>query len=308
MVVSRRPFIRFSKFGEWGRFGNQLFEYAYLRIMAERLGCDIEIPDWVGPQLFNIPHHPMTNLPARGRIQEAYNTDSRARWVAGFDKDLRNFEVTGYFQYHTSHYRPYKRQWQTWFAPREEVRERLRAGEEKLKSLGNTLVGLHIRRGDYGRREFYITPVSWYRRWLDEHWSKFDRPVLFVATEDPNLVEHFAQWDPQTTTRLGVELKAEPMPQHQYLQHDLNCREPHQLDFYPDFYFLSLCQAMMMPNSTYSFAAAMIGSPTFCWRSSLRQAAFVPVDPWNEFPLTHDMVADYPHIDGISMTENPYWK
>jgi hypothetical protein len=41
-----------SSTGQLGRFGNQLFQYAFLRLCAEKSGARVECPAWVGQTLF----------------------------------------------------------------------------------------------------------------------------------------------------------------------------------------------------------------------------------------------------------------
>lgn len=35
-----------------GRFGNQLFQYAFARALAEKYGAELQTSDWIGPQIF----------------------------------------------------------------------------------------------------------------------------------------------------------------------------------------------------------------------------------------------------------------
>jgi hypothetical protein len=44
--------ITISCLGQHGRFGNQLFQYAYARAYAEKLGAELHTPDWIGKELF----------------------------------------------------------------------------------------------------------------------------------------------------------------------------------------------------------------------------------------------------------------
>jgi len=44
--------ITVSCLGQHGRFGNQLFQYAYARAYAEELGAELHTPDWIGRSLF----------------------------------------------------------------------------------------------------------------------------------------------------------------------------------------------------------------------------------------------------------------
>jgi hypothetical protein len=41
-----------SSIGQLGRFGNQLFQYAFLRICASESGSTVECPPWIGQSLF----------------------------------------------------------------------------------------------------------------------------------------------------------------------------------------------------------------------------------------------------------------
>jgi hypothetical protein len=44
--------ISFSKLGHMGRLGNQLFQYAFLRTTAQRLGVKFYCPGWIGDEIF----------------------------------------------------------------------------------------------------------------------------------------------------------------------------------------------------------------------------------------------------------------
>lgn len=44
--------VTVSCLGNMGRFGNQLFQYAYARAYAESIGAELHTPDWIGRQLF----------------------------------------------------------------------------------------------------------------------------------------------------------------------------------------------------------------------------------------------------------------
>ncbi len=46
------PVLTMSSIGKLGRFGNQLFQYAFLRICAEKSGARVECPPWIGQILF----------------------------------------------------------------------------------------------------------------------------------------------------------------------------------------------------------------------------------------------------------------
>jgi hypothetical protein len=44
--------VTVSCLGNYGQFGNQLFQYAYARAYAEKMGAELHTPDWIGRSLF----------------------------------------------------------------------------------------------------------------------------------------------------------------------------------------------------------------------------------------------------------------
>jgi len=51
--------VTVSCLGRHGRFGNQLFQYAYARAYAEKLGAQLQTPDWIGRRLFKNINEPI---------------------------------------------------------------------------------------------------------------------------------------------------------------------------------------------------------------------------------------------------------
>lgn len=51
-ATSSEPVLTMSSLGQLGRFGNQLFQYAFLRICARNSGARVECPPWIGQTLF----------------------------------------------------------------------------------------------------------------------------------------------------------------------------------------------------------------------------------------------------------------
>lgn len=294
--------------GTYGRFGNQLFQYAFLRIYARRHGLQLQTPPWVGEELFGIPPSPITvNLPA---YQEPVTHDHQpltGQTEPG--RELCGHDFRGYAQYHTSFYAPHRTRIREMYRPAGHLHQRMENPIRRLRSMGKTIIGIHLRRGDYGRLEFYVTPVSWYLDWLAANWHNYKAPVLFIATESPDLAKAFTAYAPATTSTLGIDLERNPLPHYPYLAHDTRARDPWQMDFFPDWYLLSQCDVLVTPNSTFSFTAGMVSnSLREFWRSSLPLAGFENLDIWDTIPLTHDRAEDYRHLDGVCLDETAYWK
>lgn len=82
-----KPKITCSCLGNFGRFGNQLFQAAFCLGYAKKYNLDVEFPtDWIGRKIFNMDHIPAisSKLPQMGR--------DKVPWGYG------NWDAYGYFQ------------------------------------------------------------------------------------------------------------------------------------------------------------------------------------------------------------------
>lgn len=271
-VYVRRPAIGMPTLGRNGRFGNQLFQYAFLSTYANAHGLKIETSPWVGQRLFGLTDPP----PRPRRVEFQQSPESMKDGRPQLPNTLADTNVWGYFQYHTSYYRPYRTFLRNLFDPVEPYATSVRRTVDILRRRGRTVVGLHVRRGDYGYKHFFKTPLAWYRSWLEDIWHRLERPVLFVASDDlTQVLPHFADYDPAALTNLGE-------------------RDP-ELDFYGDFYVLSQCDALAISNSSYSLFASMMNKRAAIFsRPDLRRQKLIPYDPWNCDVLFQDSVEEYP--------------
>jgi FkbM family methyltransferase len=267
----RRPRLSFSLLGQLGRFGNQFFQYAYLKIYAKLHNLQVETPPWIGQTLFGHADHSIVRrMPILQEWEAVLGNHSHTFDFAG-PPPLANLDLCGYFQGPTDTFAPYKEYFQSLFEPMPTVRLRLQAALERLRTTGRTVVGLHLRRGDYGYGYFFLAPNAWYREWLARLWPTLDHPVLFLASDRPEEVKgEFADFQPLTAQDLGIAMEEAP--------------------FYPDFYLLSQCDYVAISNSTFSFAACMLNrrGQSFV-RPDLKAGGLVPFDPWNSEPLLRDM-------------------
>ena len=297
-------YVTMSQFGHYGRFGNQVFEVAFLETYAAMHGCRLQLNPWVGNVLFNHKTEPVSGTLEPKVEPMALN----GQGLPPTADEYVNHDFRGYAQYHTSWYRPKKDFVKLLFQPTLQVQKRLLPALVKLRKMGKTVVGVHLRRGDYGRSIFYVTPVHWYLIWLAEHWDAFEDPVLFFASETPSLKGEFAKYNPVSAEDLGVNLSSEPLANYSYLAPDVRSREPLQMDFFPDWYLLSQCDVIAAGNSTFPFTAAMMGQVRRYFRSDLPSQSFVEIDPWDAYPLTYDLAEDYAAILGVCLKETKYWR
>ena len=154
--------IAFNELGRYGRFGNQLFQYAFLRTTARRLGVKFFCPAWAGDGIFLLQdENERTRVP--GPTDKSYQQpldncgflDSALRIEDGTD-------ILGYFQSEKYFDRDAVTRWYT-FRP-----ERVAAVQSRYKHLDLTqCTGIHLRFGDMRDNPlFVVLPPRYYARAL----------------------------------------------------------------------------------------------------------------------------------------------
>ncbi len=261
------PKVRASVIGLKGRFGNSILQYAFLRAYAAEFNLGYEVPEWVGRYLFDgndpWPSAPMPML----REEDARLEDSLAR------REPRlyvNFDFDGHFCYNTASMARHKGLIGQALAPHPLIRPLLDRAVGRLRGMGATLVAMHLRRGDFGQEPFWIAPEAWYQDWLAAHWAELERPVLYIASDDPQILEAFRAYSPVTVRDLGETIPG--------------------ADFFLDYHVLSQGDVVLISNSTFSFTATMMGAAQRdvpgrrFLRPDRERRCMVPFDPWDTDP------------------------
>lgn len=249
--------IGMTNLGQNGRFGNQIFQYGFLRLLAERRGLRLELPDWLGRDLFNadepLPGSPLPEMQENADLMVAA-LEGRAH--------VGDIDLRGYCQYHTACLRPYRAQWCDALAWRPAVTQLLNEYLAPVTSGDFTLVAVHIRRGDFGYGPFWIAPTSWYLSWLAELWPRLHRPRLYVATDDAGIIGDFTAYNPMTAADLP------PLPPG--------------LGFLLDFECLRRADHVAVSNSSFSVAATLLNErASSTHRPDLVAGGLVPFTPWD---------------------------
>jgi len=204
-----RPRVGSSSLATHGRFAHNVFEYMLVRLYAEAYGLTVETPEWVGGYYFEL-NDPLPTAPLRplffGRriINDLIDHPSD---TPPTDCDI--LSPLGPYRY----FERDRARIQSWFRPRSVWTPWIAPVMERLRSQGNTIVALHIRRGDFVLFRYTITETEWYVDWLRTIWDGLDKPVLYIATDDPAIVQDFAAFGPKTLIDLG-----EPWGGLEYLQ------------------------------------------------------------------------------------------
>jgi glycosyltransferase involved in cell wall biosynthesis len=269
-LYNKKAVISMSTLGKTGRFGNQIFQYAFLKLYAKEHDLRIEIPSWIGQYLFGHDDPPISqNLPVIEEQPQPYKNSESLILTA--KEPLKNVDFLGWFQFYTSYHRPHKKYLLSLFQPVPEIAANMKGAIDYLKKRGKTIVCLHLRRGDYQlpaphQSFFTIPPNQWYIEWLEYIWASLDHPVLYIASDDiENVINDFIHYHPLTIKDLNTELPEAP--------------------FYPDFFILTQCDILAISNSTFSFSAAMLNQRAkHFFRPDFIHEKLVSFDPWDSKP------------------------
>jgi len=233
-----------------GRLGNQMFEYAFMRKYAKRHGFRLEVNNWLGRKLFG-HNDPFPSKHYRLIIESnSINNQPISNGIWHSNPPVHDVIMEGYFQYHTSFYRTEMEDFKNLFRPVEKGRL-----DQRCQVFNNrTVIGCHLRRGDFGFDSMHpITPSSLYLEWLDSIWNTVPNPLLFLCSDEYGKVAgDFTKYNPITFGEV-----------------------------YDDFYALMNCQFLAVSNSTFSFLAAMLNSNVVAMRPDPSKNKLVRYDPWD---------------------------
>lgn len=273
--------ISMTALGRTGRFGNQLFQYAFLKLYALRNGLTLKVPPWQGEDLFGLSDSRSREGELCDLAFDAFDNDDLALWE--MDDPPRNVNFFGFFQEIPPSFKPHRTFLRRLFSLRDrKIREIQESAREHLRSQKRTLVAVHIRRGDYvgnGTPETRIVPVEWYRDLLTVLLPQLDNPVVTVATDGGAAVrERFADL---------------PLLPADYFS------APGLTEYWPDFYALREADVLLLCNSSFSRMAALLAeNGQRCFLPDFQEHRFVPYAPWEEANF-------WSHFSGEHLREGP---
>jgi hypothetical protein len=176
--------ISFRELGHYGRFGNQLFQYAFLRATARRLGVKFFCPEWAGDRIFLLND-------GQERAGIPGPTDKEYRQPLGncgfVDSALRiedGTDIRGYFQAERYFDRESVTRWYT-FKP-----DAVTAVQGKYRPIDLAqCTGIHLRFGDMKDNPmFVVLPPGYYATALSILPPR--KQILVFSDEVPAAKEH----------------------------------------------------------------------------------------------------------------------
>ena len=256
-----------SSLGSNGRFANQLFQYAYVKLYALRHGVTAAIPAWQGKQLFDVDDPSCAGLAFPELRFNGFFDDDRPLW--DIDDPPIDIDLWGFFQEIPECWRRHRlllrRMFQLSIAHQNAIDARCYA---VTRGGRRTLVAVHVRRGDYRNLQlqdapwFRLVPEEWYLDWLRAIWPTLCDPLLFVATDEPDAILPLFQEFEVVSATFGTAAQALP-------------------DHICDFEILRRADYLAICNSSFSRMAAILAPSTQrCFLPSFQTQDFVPYEPW----------------------------
>lgn len=284
--IGETNLVQMSTLGRNGRFGNQIFQYFFLRLIELELGYEIRCPQWLGNQLFCIPS-------SEGLMGTAYpidwgavaqNTDTPELDLSRIKKlmELNNtnsLDISGYFHYHTKFLKKYKELFTQTFAFNEILFKKLKS---KLDKLGDvTIIAVHVRATDYidseklnGGYGFALSPsfseINETLRMLSSSSQIGCQPLVYLASDD-------MEYAGKEFDSFGIKY----LSCRDIFDEDIDCPE-----LFLDFFILSAAEYLLISNSSFSFTAAMLNeSGKAFYRPNKDSKKYELFDPWNDYIL-----------------------
>jgi hypothetical protein len=175
--------IGFNHLGIIGRLGNQMFQYAALRGIADKHGYEFSIPEsnflneWTDHQLFEIFN--LDNLKNRGKVSDKFVRERQFN----YDNELveqcpDNVSLYGYFQ--TEKY--FENISDSIFEDFTFKSDIVEDCQEVMKTIQNP-ISLHVRRTDYVEKSQDHPPCS--LKYYEESLKNFDSDrIVVIFTDD----------------------------------------------------------------------------------------------------------------------------
>jgi len=219
--------VQCSQLGNFGRFGNQLFQYVFARSYAEKYDAVLEIPEWIGEKVFkNVTHRRLAHNLPKTKIDDI-------PWGAV------NIDLFGYFQT--------KKCFD--ILSRNKIKDWLILNDNLLKCSNayKKEVVAHLRRGDYATNMsniYCVVSEASYINACKQFGIDFEQ-ITWLSEENPT-VNH------QMTDISYRETKNSMYGQGTY--------DDKGISFLPDFLTMVNAKILLRSNSSFSFWAGFLNN------------------------------------------------
>ncbi|MBF0329838.1 MAG: alpha-1,2-fucosyltransferase [Nitrospirae bacterium] len=272
-------------------FGNQFFAFFFLKFIESQIGCDIRYSTWLGNILFNLPEcNPVLSydesIDLEHTISREKGPEAEIKIIKShLEKEAKVLELMGLFQYHTSAYIKHREMFFNIFNFSELIEQQINQSLVNLGLEDCPIICVHFRRGDYlkfankhplfwgGSFDAVINALS------DLMLSSFKNSAIYLCSDD---IEH---------CRREFELRNIPCITNASLFAVLD----DSTRLISDFMMMAKSSALIIANSSLSFAAAMLNHKAKIFlRPCPQKDRFIPFDPWNSHVLLPKFPLHFP--------------
>ena len=256
------PTIMMSMLGINGRFGNQIFQYGFLKLYSEYHSLSLELPRWVGVDLYGTSDLPLTHrLP--------FKLEAELPGLPPFDSHIPvdspptvNVDLQAYCQFPGSRFLPFRDRFREIFTPVAPVVSTLQHAFSELFTYDMTVIAMHIRRRD-AVGSWADVPLHIYIDWLDSELSKYSNPRLVIASDSiEEVLPIFEKFNPIVLPTISLDFS--------------------DAEFFPDFYLLQTADIVLASASSFSLAASMLNTNARLFmRPNIDRTHLEMFDPWN---------------------------
>lgn len=178
--------ISFSKLGNYGRLGNQLFQYAFLRLTAKRLMTKFHCPSWDGEGIFLLDDADVRIEKPTG-VSKSFNAGIATGFFPEHFLIEDGTDIEGYFQ--SERFYPDHQEIRSWYRFKPGIVNHV-TQKYDISIIHNSLsLSLRID-SDYGdTREYWpLYPLSYYQRAIEA--LGHTGPIVVFA-DNPQLARRF---------------------------------------------------------------------------------------------------------------------
>lgn len=261
--------------GRYGRFGNQLFKYFFLKIIEAEIDCEIRYPEWLGMLALNLPKTP---VPVEGgsvlvidpslnlSLDEVLSIIKEKIASGVFVIDLK-----GFFQFHSSEFLRFKKIFSDSVVINPMLMNQVVDAHRRIGWNNDGLVSVHVRRGDYlthkDSPKFWIASMDSIEHTLKTiEQCSFRGKSVYVCSDDIDFCKQYFQ-----EKEISI-ITAD----------DLFKCDDDSLRLIIDFITMAIANVNVISNSSLSFFASMLNdSARVFLRPSPFANCFIPYDPWN---------------------------
>ncbi|APJ03925.1 hypothetical protein [Silvanigrella aquatica] len=291
----------------FGRFGNQIFQYLFLKVYALKHGYEVRTRPWDGNFFYNLTDAKANlHLPPVSDMEWSvcdYNENLTKSYTDLNISPFNSHDIRGYFLFHNSHHKEHKEYIRTLFQVKPEIQNDFNKALIAMRSHGKKILAIHMRRDDGVQ-----TPLNLYVDFVKNNYEKLGNPVIYLASDGLN----------QVMNKLDIHFPDFRNKYKVYTENDfLNLLNPEYLKgkdsghaYFFDFYILTKADFLATSVSTFSNAAALLndtaeknqnetGIPAFYRPYTLPHSyvdgkwnfvanSMIQFNPWNIYPARPD--------------------